>query len=128
MARTLAESKNPGFARSPFLVQNEAIRPATAAHHHVDLADILTRMKGTLIMLRPMLLLVIVGASIMAGCASMNGESTAASSEDKAYVTGSRIAVKDKAMVPPDTDKNTINTIYQRSQVCVGGGACGGKD
>jgi len=79
-------------------------------------------------MLRPTLLLAIVGASLMAGCASMNSESTAANSDEKSYVTGSRIAVKDKSMVPPDTDKNTINTIYQRSQVCVGGGACGGAN
>ena len=77
---------------------------------------------------RAILLLAIAGASLMAGCASMKDESAAASPDDKYYVTGSRIAVKDKAMVPPDTDKNTINTIYQRSQVCVGGGACGGKD
>ena len=56
------------------------------------------------------------------------GRSTAPPDDDKAYVTGSRIAVKDKAMVPPDTDKNTINTIYQRSQVCVGGGTCGGAN
>jgi hypothetical protein len=109
-------------------VQNEVIRPATPALGCFLVADLVIRMKGTLIMLRPILLLVIVGASTMAGCASTNGESTAPSSEDKAYVTGSRIAVKDKSMVPPDTDKNTINTIYQRSQVCTGGGACGGAN
>ena len=77
---------------------------------------------------RTIMLFIAVGATLMAGCASMQGESTAASSDDKSYVTGSRIAVKDKSMVPPDTDKNTINTIYQRSQVCVGGGACGGAN
>ncbi len=79
-------------------------------------------------MLRPILLLVIVGASLTAGCASMEDRERSRTPDDKYYVTGSRIAVKDKAMVPPDTDKNTINTIYQRSQVCVGGGTCGGAN
>ena len=72
------------------------------------------------------LLLVIVGATLTAGCAAMGmdtGQSASAQSDDKDYVTGSRIAVKDKAMVPPDTDKNTINQIYRRAQVC-SGGAC----
>jgi len=82
-------------------------------------------------MQRFILLLVIVGSMLTGGCAALGmdtGQSASTQSDDKDYVTGSRIAVKDKSMVPPDTDKNTINTIYQRSQVCVGGGTCGGAN
>ena len=78
---------------------------------------------------RFILLLFILGTMLTAGCAALGmdtGQSASAQSDGKDYVTGSRIAVKDKSMIPPDTDKNTINTIYQRAQVCTGGGACGG--
>ena len=78
---------------------------------------------------RFILLLVILGTILTAGCAALGmdtGQSTSPQSDGKDYVTGSRIAVKDKSMIPPDTDKNTINDVYRRAQVCTGG-ACGGN-
>ena len=82
-------------------------------------------------MKRSTLLLVTIFATLMAGCESLSpqGAASAGSSDaddEKAYLTGSRIPVKDKTINTRTTDKNTIDTIYRRSQVCVGGGVCGG--
>ncbi|MEO8675344.1 MAG: hypothetical protein ABI569_07180 [Casimicrobiaceae bacterium] len=81
---------------------------------------------------RSILLLAIVGALLSAGCASMNPQGATAANapgtddDEKSYLTGSRIPVKDKTINARTTDKNTIDSIYRRAQVCTGGGACGG--
>ena len=76
-------------------------------------------------MKRSDLLLLACIAALVAGCASgPNSGGSAPSSEDKVYTTGSRLPQKD-APPPQATDKNTIDTIYRRSQVCVGSN-CGG--
>ena len=80
---------------------------------------------------RQSMLLVTIFATLTAGCASVSpqGASTAVGSDgddEKAYLTGSRIPVKDKTINTRTTDRNTIDTIYRRSQVCTGGGVCGG--
>ena len=73
------------------------------------------------------LLLVVLAAALIAGCASApnsNGGASAAS-EDKVYATGSRIPQKD-APPPQATNRNTIDTVFRRAQVC-SGGPCGGN-
>ena len=67
--------------------------------------------------------------TLVAGCAT-NGNQTTAASEDKEYVTGSRIPVKNKNQtgVKATSDRNTIDDIMRKGSGSGGGvtGAGGG--
>ena len=79
-------------------------------------------------------LLVAVGLALLAGCAANGNKTddnnTAAASDDKDYVTGSRLPVKnhDKSGARGTSDRNTIDDMMRRGGSATGGvsGAGGG--
>ena len=68
-------------------------------------------------------LLAVAGILLVAGCASTDRQT--ASDDDKVYVTGSRIPVKDRSTVLTTTDRNAIDDMMRHRSVDVpskGGG------
>ena len=73
-------------------------------------------MKGSTRMNRSTLILAIVGAALAAGCASTNNTQDVGSYDDKTYLTGSRIPVKEKVggAVAATTDRKAIEDLVRR--------------
>ncbi len=63
---------------------------------------------------RPDLLFVAVCALLVAGCASTDKKQSAADDDEKTYVTGSRIPVKDRSTVNSTTDRKAIDDMMRR--------------
>ncbi len=73
-------------------------------------------------MKRSDLLFVAVSAVLVAGCASTDKKQTAADDDDKTYVTGSRIPVKDRSTVSTTTDKKAIDDMMRSGVTYPSGG------
>ena len=73
-------------------------------------------------MKRSDLLFVAVSAVLVAGCAATDKKQTAADDDDKTYVTGSRIPVKDRSTVNATTDRNAIDSMMRKGATSSGGG------
>ena len=67
-------------------------------------------------------------ALLAAGCAT-NGNQATVASEDKEYVTGSRIPIKnnDKSGARATSDRNTIDDMLRRGGNATGGTGGGGS-
>jgi PBP1b-binding outer membrane lipoprotein LpoB len=68
------------------------------------------------------LLFVAVCALLLAGCASTDKKQSAADDDEKTYVTGSRIPVKDRSAVNATTDRKAIDDMFRKGATGGGGG------
>ncbi len=71
---------------------------------------------------RSTLLFIAVGVVFVAGCASTDKKQATADDDEKTYVTGSRIPVKDRSAVNSTTDRKAIDDMMRRGATSSGGG------